>query len=60
VEDLAEKLKQALSDPNRLESLRSAASERLCSEYNWDRITGQYLKVDGEALNGHNGRPAPK
>jgi len=60
VDDLAEKLEQALSDPDRLESLRTAATERLCSEYNWDRITGQYLKIYGEALKGHNGSPAPR
>jgi len=57
VDDLAAKLERALSNPDQLESVRAAASEKLRTEYNWDRVAGQYLKVYAEALNGHNRGP---
>ena len=50
VDDLAEKLKLALSDANPFQSLLPAIRERLAGEYNWDRVVGQYLKVYEAAL----------
>jgi glycosyltransferase involved in cell wall biosynthesis len=50
VDDLADKLRYALSGTSPLDSLGSAASEKLRCEYDWDRIVEQYRKVYRNAL----------
>lgn len=50
VDDLAEKLRYALSDANPFETLLPAIPGRLSTEYNWDHVAGQYLNVYAAAL----------
>ncbi len=50
VDDLAEKLRYALSDANPFNTLLPAIPERLSRDYNWDRVVEQYTKVYRDAL----------
>jgi glycosyltransferase involved in cell wall biosynthesis len=45
VDDLAEKLKYALSDAEPFDTLLPAIPDRLSRDYNWDRVVEQYAKV---------------
>lgn len=49
VDDLAAKLDYTLSHAGEMESLRQATVNKLTREYNWDRITSQYLQVYQDA-----------
>jgi glycosyltransferase involved in cell wall biosynthesis len=53
MDDLAEKLRYALSDKNPFEALLPAISARLSSEYNWDRVVEEYVRVYRNALAQH-------
>jgi glycosyltransferase involved in cell wall biosynthesis len=59
VDDLAEKLTYALSDANPFQPLLPAIPARLSSEYNWDRVVEQYVKVYRAALGEHEASSVP-
>jgi len=50
VDDLAEKLKCALSDADPFGALLPAIPDRLSRDYNWDRVVEQYAKVYRDVL----------
>jgi len=50
VDDLAEKMRYALSDTDPFKRLLPGIHERLSSEYNWDRVAEQYAKVYRDVL----------
>jgi glycosyltransferase involved in cell wall biosynthesis len=50
VDDLAGKLRDALSNTDRLAALRPATLERLSREFNWDRVADQYLQAYQEVM----------
>lgn len=45
VEDLRDKLRYMLDHPEKVETLKAAASDFICNKYNWDRIVDQTLEI---------------
>jgi glycosyltransferase involved in cell wall biosynthesis len=44
-DDLAEKIRYALSHAGEMEGLQKAVAARLSGEYDWDRVTDQYVQL---------------
>ena len=49
---LAEKMKWALDNEDKLESFGERAQQRINENYNWDKVTEQYEKLFYDLYNG--------